>query len=71
MVSDNERKRILVTGGTGLVGQAIKFVIEKDEEFGQRSDEEWIFLCSKDGDLRLATRNPGLNMRLRRPFIVV
>ncbi|GAA97306.1 hypothetical protein E5Q_03983 [Mixia osmundae IAM 14324] len=47
---------ILVTGGTGLVGQAIKYVVEHEpvgSRFGKQSaDEKWIFLSSKDGDLR-------------------
>ncbi|KAH9817926.1 hypothetical protein DFH28DRAFT_1123856 [Melampsora americana] len=48
---------VLVTGGTGLVGSALKDVIEKEpigSRFGKRSkEEEWIFLSgSKDGDLR-------------------
>ena len=42
------KKRILVTGGTGLVGSAIKHVIETED---RRSDEEWIFLSSKDANL--------------------
>nr|SVE93127.1 EOG090X09NN [Moina brachiata] len=42
------RKVILVTGGTGLVGQAIKRVSEEDS----RPDEEFIFLSSKDADLK-------------------
>eukprot|EP00218_Dolichomastix_sp_CCMP3274_P009031 CAMPEP_0170138426 /NCGR_PEP_ID=MMETSP0033_2-20121228/4911_1 /TAXON_ID=195969 /ORGANISM="Dolichomastix tenuilepis, Strain CCMP3274" /LENGTH=317 /DNA_ID=CAMNT_0010374433 /DNA_START=14 /DNA_END=967 /DNA_ORIENTATION=- len=40
-------KRVLVTGGTGLVGRAVQEVVEKDKP----EDEEWIFLGSKDGDL--------------------
>ncbi|KAI9484475.1 hypothetical protein BDB00DRAFT_855587 [Zychaea mexicana] len=45
---------ILVTGGSGLVGKAIEWVIENDktEQFGKLSGEKWIFLTSKDGDLR-------------------
>jgi len=47
---------ILVTGGTGLVGQAIKWVVENElvgSKFGKRStDEKWIFLSSNDGDLK-------------------
>ena len=42
-----ERKVILVTGGTGLVGRGIQTIIEKDK----KDDEEWIFLSSKDADL--------------------
>jgi len=41
-------KVVLVTGGTGLVGSAIQSVISKDPE---ASDETWVFLSSKDGNL--------------------
>ena len=41
---------ILVTGGTGLVGQAIKTVVEGELK---KPGETWIFLSSKDGDLTL------------------
>lgn len=41
-------KRILVTGGTGLVGRAIEKVVADGE--GQ-PDEEWIFVSSRDADL--------------------
>lgn len=44
----SKSKVILVTGGSGLVGQAIRTVVEADP----KPDETWIFLCSKDGDLR-------------------
>jgi len=40
--------RILVTGGSGLVGKAIQQVIEDGEG---RPDEDWIFVGSKDADL--------------------
>ncbi|KAI8068071.1 hypothetical protein BC940DRAFT_340482 [Gongronella butleri] len=45
---------ILVTGGSGLVGKAIEWVIENDksERFGKQAGEQWVFLTSKDGDLR-------------------
>jgi GDP-L-fucose synthase len=47
---------VLVTGGTGLVGSALKYVIENEpvgSKFGKSSEnEQWIFLTSKDGDLR-------------------
>lgn len=38
---------VLVTGGTGLVGSAIRKVVEQEG----RSDEKFIFLSSKDVDL--------------------
>lgn len=41
--------RILVTGGTGLVGNAIKDVVQLPEI--KRDDEEWFFVGSKDADL--------------------
>jgi hypothetical protein len=51
-----QQHRILVTGGTGLVGRALQAVIESEpvgSRYGkQREDEQWIFLSSKDGDLR-------------------
>lgn len=40
-------KRVLVTGGTGLVGRAIEKVVKEQN----RTDEEWIFIGSKDADL--------------------
>lgn len=43
-----EKKVIMVTGGTGLVGQAVRAIAEKEEK---RDNEEWVFLSSKDGDL--------------------
>eukprot|EP00092_Neocalanus_flemingeri_P000095 GFUD01000097.1.p1 GENE.GFUD01000097.1~~GFUD01000097.1.p1 ORF type:complete len:316 (-),score=99.59 GFUD01000097.1:589-1536(-) len=42
-----EKKVILVTGGSGLVGKGIQTVISSDK----REDEEWIFLSSKDANL--------------------
>ena len=54
MVANNlEKSVILVTGGSGLVGEAVKHVISKEKgRFGALPDEEWVFLSSKDGDLR-------------------
>jgi len=50
--SNLDKNVILVTGGSGLVGEAVKFVIENDmEKFGNQRNEEWIFLRSKDGNL--------------------
>jgi len=44
----NVKSTIMVTGGSGLVGSAIKSYSESDP----RDGETWIFLSSKDGDLR-------------------
>ena len=42
-----EKKVILVTGGSGLVGKGIQTVLETEK----REGEEWVFLSSKDGNL--------------------
>ncbi|KAG0348352.1 GDP-L-fucose synthase [Podila humilis] len=42
---------ILVTGGSGLVGKAIQWVVENDSKYGKRAGEEWVYLTSKDGNL--------------------
>ncbi|XP_064088224.1 GDP-L-fucose synthase-like [Macrobrachium nipponense] len=48
MDAKSKQKVVLVTGGSGLVGQAMKKVSEEEN----RPDEKWIFLSSKDADLR-------------------
>ncbi|KAJ7594386.1 epimerase-domain-containing protein [Mycena floridula] len=54
---------ILVTGGRGLLGSAIKHVIETeapDSKFGKKTGETWIFASSSDGDLRDAAQTAKL-----------
>ena len=41
---------VMVTGGSGLVGQAIKEYVEMDGN--TLPGEQWVFLSSKDGNLR-------------------
>ena len=43
-----DKKVILVIGGTGLVGCAIQKIIQEDKT----KNEEWVFVGSKDADLR-------------------
>lgn len=43
-----EKKIIMVTGGTGMIGSAIKYISETE---GKLPGEEWIFVSSKDADL--------------------
>ena len=43
-----EETVILVTGGTGLVGKGIQAVVERQKV----PNERWVYLSSKDGDLR-------------------
>lgn len=40
-------KKVLVTGGSGLVGRAIESIVRAENP----QDEEWIFCGSKDADL--------------------
>ncbi|KAJ7792641.1 hypothetical protein B0H14DRAFT_2930027 [Mycena olivaceomarginata] len=47
---------VLVTGGTGLVGKAIQYIIETEpvgSKYGKLPNETWIFASSSEGDLRL------------------
>jgi len=51
---DSAKKRILVTGGSGLVGSGIRAAVEMEP----KADEEFFYLSSKDADLtdRAATK---------------
>lgn len=49
MNNNNEKKIVLVTGGTGLVGSAIKYVVQNENN--KDLNEEYIYLSSKDVDL--------------------
>ncbi|WWC66937.1 uncharacterized protein I206_100844 [Kwoniella pini CBS 10737] len=53
--SATSKKVVLVTGGTGLVGSALRYVIENEpvgSPYGRQDHEEWVFLSSKECDLR-------------------
>lgn len=50
----SEKKVVLVTGGTGLVGRAIEFIATGEQKC---ADEEWHFLSSKDGDLSYVSKS--------------
>lgn len=41
--------RVLVTGGTGLVGKALQDVLESATE--ENRNEEWFFVGSNEADL--------------------
>eukprot|EP00924_Labyrinthula_sp_SR-Ha-C_P011455 snap_masked-scaffold_46-processed-gene-1.57-mRNA-1 protein AED:0.04 eAED:0.04 QI:0/-1/0/1/-1/1/1/0/319 len=43
------KTKILVTGGSGLVGHGVRSALSKE---GLNEQEEWIFISSKDADLR-------------------
>lgn len=46
---DGKPWKVLVTGGTGLVGKSLQRVVK--EMKGAKEGEEWIFLSSKDANL--------------------
>ena len=48
IIENNMSKVILVTGGTGLVGKGIEIVSKQENN----ADDKFIFLSSKDGDMR-------------------
>lgn len=55
MSTKTTKSVILVTGGSGLVGSAIKHIIESEplnSRFGKKEGEEWVFARSSEGDLR-------------------
>jgi len=51
-MDSTKAKRILVTGGTGLVGKGIESFIHSSQYQSKLQSEQWIFLSSKEGDLR-------------------
>ena len=49
-MTSEQQKRILVTGGTGLVGSAIKYVVENEPDREKRN-EQFFFISSKECNL--------------------
>lgn len=47
-MSESKKSVVMVTGGSGLVGCAIRDYVKSNK----KENEEWVFLSSKDGDLR-------------------
>lgn len=48
-----EKVTVLVTGGSGLVGNSLKWAISHAEStLRQQENERWVFCSSSDGDLR-------------------
>lgn len=45
------KKVILITGGSGLVGKAVEEFV-RTKGAADAADETWVYLTSKDGDLR-------------------
>jgi len=63
----SEKRIILVTGGSGLVGKAIETVLNQGEK---EDNEEWVFLSSKDVNL-LETESTRAIFKKHRPTHVI
>jgi len=61
-------ERILVTGGRGLVGMAIKELVEGAA--GAHVGEEWFFVSSRDADLSDAAATKALFERIRPTHVI-
>ncbi|BFZ10087.1 hypothetical protein BsWGS_13126 [Bradybaena similaris] len=62
-----DKKIILVTGGTGLVGKGIEAAVERE---GKRDDEEWHFVSSKDADLIDRAATEALFARIKPTHVI-
>ena len=61
-IMSEAKKVVLVTGGSGLVGQAIKHFVENG---GAEEGEEWFYATSKDADLSSAAETKALFDRVK------
>lgn len=51
-----EQHVVMVTGGSGLVGAGINTYVQENP----KPNEKWIFLSSKDGDLRVRSETDAI-----------
>lgn len=61
-----DKKVILVTGGTGLVGHAIQTIVQREK----KEEEEWVFLGSKDADLSDRDQTKALFNKYRPTHVI-
>ena len=63
---------VLVTGGTGLVGKGIKYVVEEDKKSkaNENNDEQWYFASSKDADLTSYESTKSLFEKLKPTHVI-
>lgn len=66
----DEQNVVLVTGGSGLVGQAIKSLVEEKQKAGKHNNENWIFCGSKDGDLRIKSQTDALFDKYKPTYVI-
>jgi len=58
---------VLVTGGSGLVGKAIQYIVDHDKK---RKNERWIFASSKDADLTDLDSTRALFLKIKPTHVV-
>ncbi|KAH9049273.1 NAD dependent epimerase/dehydratase family-domain-containing protein [Lactarius deliciosus] len=64
---------ILVTGGHGLVGNAIRHVLESEPpntRYGRRDGETWVFASSREADLRNAEATKALFAKYKPTHVI-
>jgi len=63
---------VLVTGGTGLVGDAVRYILENSPEacYQKKPNEKWVFLSSKDCDLRDAAATKALFEKYKPTYVI-
>ena len=67
MLSWHRTSAFLAARLTRLVGKAIEYIVnnDKDPQFARRPNEEWVFLTSKDADLRNYAQTKALFEKYR------
>ena len=63
----NSDSVVLVTGGSGLVGKAIQYIVDHEET---RKNEGWIFASSKDADLTDLDSTRALFLKVKPTHVV-
>ncbi|KAH8863911.1 GDP-L-fucose synthase [Schistosoma japonicum] len=61
---------VLVTGGSGLVGNGIRLALEDTSSPLKRDDEKWIFLSSRDVDLTDSGATRAYFERVRPTYVI-
>jgi GDP-L-fucose synthase len=56
----------LVTGGSGLVGKAVEAFVQREA----RAGEKWVFLSSKEADLRDAAQTNAVFEKYKPTFVL-
>jgi GDP-L-fucose synthase len=65
-----KEKVILVTGGTGLVGKAVEAFVTTGKGASDAKGEKWVFLSSKEADLKDRAQTFALFERLRPTHVI-